>query len=406
MTDATAASPEPLVSVVSITYNHEKFIAAALDGFVAQQTEFPVEVIVADDASTDGTVDIINAYRDRHPGLIRPILRPRNVGIHSNLTDALSSARGSYIALCEGDDYWTDPLKLSKQIRHLEQNPEVAVCFHRVRVRWEDERADDIIFPPDDFSDSLELRTLLTKNFIQTNSVVYRRLPSYHDIPDVMPLDWYLHARHATTGSIAMLPDVMSVYRRHAEGVWADRVIDIERFLRQRGPGQMALYEAMLGLLPGDDQAARGIGSLAAATFGEFATLSSEEEIVATTVAAVDQSPRVAALAIQHQHSVIDDLTARLKEATADLAARQGRLNDADAQIAELKKRRTASRERVAKQRARIKRQRRRVESLREKNAALKAALQEAQARRLSSRVGRLGRRLGNRLRLIAAKPD
>lgn len=97
------------MSIVSISYNQEEYIREALDGFAAQRTEFPVEVIIADDASTDATPRIIGEYAARYPQLFRPILRQTNIGVHANFKDVLSAARGEYLALCEGDDYWTDP---------------------------------------------------------------------------------------------------------------------------------------------------------------------------------------------------------------------------------------------------------------------------------------------------------
>lgn len=118
MVDPTATD-SPKVSIVSISYNQEEYIREALDGFAAQRTEFPVEVIIADDASTDATPRIIGEYAARYPQLFRPILRQTNIGVHANFKDVLSAARGEYLALCEGDDYWTDPLKLSKQVKYL-----------------------------------------------------------------------------------------------------------------------------------------------------------------------------------------------------------------------------------------------------------------------------------------------
>lgn len=116
------------MSIVSISYNQEEYIREALDGFAAQRTEFPVEVIIADDASTDATPRIIGEYAARYPQLFRPILRQTNIGVHANFKDVLSAARGEYLALCEGDDYWTDPLKLSKQVKYLDRHPETTVC--------------------------------------------------------------------------------------------------------------------------------------------------------------------------------------------------------------------------------------------------------------------------------------
>lgn len=242
MVDPTATD-SPKVSIVSISYNQEEYIREALDGFAAQRTEFPVEVIIADDASTDATPRIIGEYAARYPQLFRPILRQTNIGVHANFKDVLSAARGEYLALCEGDDYWTDPLKLSKQVKYLDRHPETTVCFHPVRVIYED-GAKDSEFPPLSWRRDLSVDALLARNFIQTNSVVYRRQPSYDDIPaNVMPIDWYLHVRHAVGGEIAMLPETMAVYRRHAHGIWHSAYTDCRKFWETRGHGMAATLE-------------------------------------------------------------------------------------------------------------------------------------------------------------------
>lgn len=111
----TLTGAAPKVSVVSVTYNHEAYIREALDGFVAQQTNFPVEIVIADDASTDATPAIIREYADRYPQLFRPILRSENIGVHANFADTLSAARGDYIALCEGTT--SGPIRASSPSR-------------------------------------------------------------------------------------------------------------------------------------------------------------------------------------------------------------------------------------------------------------------------------------------------
>ena len=236
------ARNRPKVSLVTTTHNQEAYVRDAFDSFVAQQIDFPMEIIVADDASTDTTRAIIQEYVDRYPQLFRPILRPKNLGLNRNLVDALSRARGTYIALCEGDDYWIDSHKLSKQVAFLDRHQEIAVCFHPVRVIWEDGRVEDEDFPPVSWRNDLSLDALIRRNFIQTNSVVYRRLPRYSRIPaDVMPLDHYLHVRHAFSGNIAMLPETMSVYRRHSQGMWNNRVVDPRKFWLLLGSGHAAM---------------------------------------------------------------------------------------------------------------------------------------------------------------------
>ncbi len=250
---ARSANDAPKVSIVTTTHNQEAYARQAFDSFVAQQVDFPVEIIVADDASTDSTPAIIREYAERYPHLFRPILRSENLGLNRNLVGALHIARGEYIALCEGDDYWVDPLKLSKQVAFLDRNPQTAVCFHPVRIVWEDGHAKDSTFPPLYLRGNLSVEALILMNFIQTNSVMYRRLQRYDDIPaDIMPLDWYLHVRHAVHGDIAMLPETMAVYRRHADGMWNNQVADPPKFWLTQGPGHVATFDAMLDLFEGD----------------------------------------------------------------------------------------------------------------------------------------------------------
>lgn len=120
----------PTVSIICNTYNHQSFITDALEGFLMQRTTFPVEILIHDDASTDGTVEIIKDYHEKHPALIFPIFQKENQyekGISVGQINR-SRSRGRYIAFCEGDDYWTDPLKLQKQVDFLEGHPEYSVC--------------------------------------------------------------------------------------------------------------------------------------------------------------------------------------------------------------------------------------------------------------------------------------
>lgn len=295
----TANSPK--VSIVTTTHNQEAYVREAFDSFVAQRTEFAMEIIVADDASTDGTPGIIQEYARRYPELFRPIFRPENLGLNKNLVGALSLARGEYIALCEGDDFWIDPHKLSKQITFLDEHPETAVCFHPVRVMWDDGSAGDSKFPPVYLRGNLTIDALLLMNFIQTNSVVYRRLERYDDIPpDIMPLDWYLHVRHAVHGEIAMLPQPMAVYRRHSEGMWHNQVVDPPKFWLTHGPGHAATFDAMFDLFPGDPARQELIAVMADWILHQIAKVPGPEGRAAleNTIA---QHPRFAMLALQHR---------------------------------------------------------------------------------------------------------
>ena len=132
---------EPLVSICCLTYNHAPFIRKCLDGFLMQETSFPVEILIHDDASTDGTDDIVREYAEKYPEKIFPLFETENK--YSNgykgrmdTTFNYSRARGKYIASCEGDDYWTDPLKLQKQVDFMESHPDYSVCFHRYKFYY------------------------------------------------------------------------------------------------------------------------------------------------------------------------------------------------------------------------------------------------------------------------------
>lgn len=128
----------PLVSICCITYNHAQFIRKCLDGFLMQKTDFPIEILIHDDCSTDGTTEIIREYEAKYPDLIFPLYEEENQYQQGKAAEIdfynYRRARGKYIAYCEGDDYWTDPLKLQKQVDFLEANPEYSVCFHNYKI--------------------------------------------------------------------------------------------------------------------------------------------------------------------------------------------------------------------------------------------------------------------------------
>ena len=217
------------LSIICLAYNQEPFIRECLNGFVMQKTNFPFEVLINDDASTDKTADIIREYEAKYPHLFRCVYQTENQWGKKEIgKDILfPMIRGQYVALCEGDDYWTDPLKLQKQVDFLDAHPDFSVCFHPVTVHYNDASLPDEIFPEDKYrlyKTELSLKDLLDHNFIQTNSVVYRwrfHQDSLDSIPSgILPADWFLHLLHAQTGKIAFLPDVMAVYRRNKGGIW------------------------------------------------------------------------------------------------------------------------------------------------------------------------------------------
>lgn len=127
-----------LVSICCITYNHELYIKDVLDGFVMQKTDFPFEIVISDDCSKDGTRKAIDEYKAKYPEHIRDISPKENMGSMQNFLYVQRSANGKYIALCEGDDYWTDPYKLQKQVDFLESHPDYSLCFTNSMVRFPD----------------------------------------------------------------------------------------------------------------------------------------------------------------------------------------------------------------------------------------------------------------------------
>gem|GEM_PF-383791 len=235
------------VSIITISYNQEKYIKQALDSFVMQKCNFNYEVIVADDCSSDRTQDFIKEYAKKYPNIIKPILRKNNIGAWNNFLDALNTTKGKYIALCEGDDYWTDENKLQKQVDFLEKHPDYSVCFHPVRVFFENKEKEDYIFPRDKI-DGFTFESLLEANFIQTNSVMYKRQNYKGIATDVIPGDWYLHLYHAKFGKIGFINKVMSDYRRHSGGIWWGTVGNQTEFWKKNGIIHLNLYKRLLEL--------------------------------------------------------------------------------------------------------------------------------------------------------------
>lgn len=213
------------VSVLTTTYNHERYIGQAMDSVLAQQTNFPWEQIVGEDCSTDGTRPIVESYQRRHPDQIKPILRERNVGRRKNFLEAFRLCQGQYIAILEGDDYWTVPHKLQHQVDFLDAHPDHSICFHAVEARDQAGVQAPKVVRADRARYTLE--DLLEKNVIPTCSVLFRNhlFDSFPDWYLQAPAgDWPLHVLNAQHGDIGYIDEVMAVYRIHAGGVWSPRI--------------------------------------------------------------------------------------------------------------------------------------------------------------------------------------
>ena len=214
---------EVMVSVCMITYNHEAFIREALDGVLMQQTSFPYELVIGEDCSTDRTREICIEYQQKHPEKIRLLLNEKNLGMMANFIQTLKACTGKYIALCEGDDYWTDPLKLQKQVDFLEWNEEFSICFHRVKILNESGIQDDFITR--EVPSETNILELAKGNFMHTPSVVFKR--NWKELPKWFyesPVgDYPLHMINAQYGKIKKLDDIMAVYRIHQNNIWVNQ---------------------------------------------------------------------------------------------------------------------------------------------------------------------------------------
>jgi len=206
-----------------VTYNHERYIAQALSSVLAQRTNFDFEIIVAEDCSTDGTRAIVMDFARRYPGKILPLLRERNLGMMPNFKDALAACRGSYVALLEGDDYWTSEDKIQSQTDFLDAHPDHAVCCARAQFFDETAGGQAGVYPGAP-SGSYTIADLIQNNFIVTGTVMYR-WGSVGPLPDwfltLKLADWPLHILVGRSGKIHLMDEVMSVYRIHSGGIWS-----------------------------------------------------------------------------------------------------------------------------------------------------------------------------------------
>ena len=220
---------DPKVSVCMITYNHERFIAEAIESVLKQKTDFPVELVIGEDCSTDGTRAIVVEYAERYPDRIRPFLREQNLGMNANFVATLQACHGEHIALLEGDDYWIDPQKLQKQVDFLETHPKCSICYHNVLIQYEDNsQKPPEIFYKDPQKKFLTLEDILKGNFIHTCSVMFRN-GLFGDFPEwyyKLPIgDWPLHILNAQYGKIGYIDEVMGIYRIHKSSYWSSQAV-------------------------------------------------------------------------------------------------------------------------------------------------------------------------------------
>ncbi len=216
---------QPLVSILCITYNHEKYIEECLRGFLIQETTFPVEIIVHDDASTDLTPEILYGYHGRFPHIFKIIAQQVNQfskGIRPTPI-ALSHAKGKYIAFCEGDDYWTYKKKLEDQVSILENDINASLCFHKVKKLATQNKNICHIFP-DTVQAIYQAEDIVKDNIIPTCSVLARKT-AVQETPawfsSLLMNDWPRWVMACQDGYALMIDSAMGVYRVHGAGLWS-----------------------------------------------------------------------------------------------------------------------------------------------------------------------------------------
>ena len=216
---------DPLVSIQCLVYNHEPFLRQCLDGFVMQQTSFPFEAIVHDDASTDGSAAIIREYAEKYPDIIKPIYETENQyskhdGSIGRIMDAAIHPSAKYIAQCEGDDYWTDPHKLQLQVDFLESHPDYSLSVHEY-TEWDEEKGayrphqiaflkntkEDLTLTLDDFATGVFFTKTLTS--VYRRSAIRESKYKYYDYKFDMTLFYAL----ITQGKCYLFNRVMGCYR-------------------------------------------------------------------------------------------------------------------------------------------------------------------------------------------------
>lgn len=245
----------PLVSVSMISFHAEAFISEAIEGVLSQKTDFGVELVIGDDCSRDNTRAICEEYAQKHPGIVRVLPMDANMGIAANTLRTMSNCRGKYIAVCDGDDTWTDPLKLKRQVDFLEKNPEFGVVYSDVTTV--DENGRPVDDPEQDqiralYTEGEVFFKLLQANFINNSTAVFRReLIADHivypdrayQIPD--HIRW-LHI--ATRARVHFMNSRTTNYRKHSSGLSV--AVPREKIRGNRH----FLYRSLFNIIPAFDK--------------------------------------------------------------------------------------------------------------------------------------------------------
>lgn len=228
----------PVLSICCTTYNHEDYIRQALDGFLMQETNFPFEIIVRDDASTDKTAEIIKEYEKKYPNIIKPIYKKENTyskGVKPSLV-CFNKAMGDYIALCEGDDYWTDPKKLQIQVDEMQKYPQFGLSFH---LSLSIDNLNNILCPKlHDKNKIYSLKEIITGDFhlVQTNTIIFRKEKLHnlnYKLLTKSPVgDFWIRVSASMPNGALLINRIMGCYRVLSRGSWSTSMQDSTRFIK------------------------------------------------------------------------------------------------------------------------------------------------------------------------------
>jgi glycosyltransferase involved in cell wall biosynthesis len=243
------------VTALVMTYNHRPFIAGALDGALRQRTRFDYEILVSEDCSTDGTREIVLDYQKRHPGRIRLILSERNLRSNAVVARGIRAASGEFVALLDGDDLWTSPDKLQKQVDFLDAHPECSICFHNAQLVHADASEPARLWTPTGQKSISTIEDIWRGNPFATASAMVRKaalpqIPGWYD--SLFPVtDWPLYILAAQHGAIGYIDETMAIYRYHPGGLYSsksewEKLDSIARFYRVMDANTGRRYHRMV----------------------------------------------------------------------------------------------------------------------------------------------------------------
>lgn len=211
----------PTISVLVIAYNHEPYIETALNSILAQKVDAALEILVADDCSTDKTVEVVKRIRERSPFPITLLTSEKNIGHTRNYERAWKLAQGDFIAHCDGDDFWIDPLKLQKQLTFLKDNPTFSFCSHKIKVQIGNEYLEDLI--PRTSKEVFNTLDLIDACPSHNSSLFFRR-NLFKELPpfffEITGHDWCISILNSLHGPFKIFPEPMAVWRMRTDGLW------------------------------------------------------------------------------------------------------------------------------------------------------------------------------------------